>query len=317
MANGRRGANRRRRCVFSSRRRHTSCSRDWSSDVCSSDLLDRPVWIEDEHLDLDYHMRHAAVPAPGSPAELEPLIARLHAQPLDLRRPLWEFYVIDGLASGQKAIYTKMHHAAMDGAASQLLISTMYDPSPTPRVLAPPAGDPRAQRGSVRNLVRGLLRHRVQQAVRAMQYVPELLAAVSHVVLPDATTLRYRPMHAVPQTSSTLFNVGITAQRRYAARTLPLTAVKQLARLTGTTVNDVVLAICSGALRSYLADKRALPARSLTAMVPVSTRAPGDYRLANQNAMLVCSLASDIADPHLRLLAIHGSVVEQTQMGVG
>lgn len=95
--------------------------------------LDRPFWVEVEHIDLDYHIRHAAVPAPGTLAELEALVAELHAQPLDLHRPPWEFTVIDGLASGQKAIYTKMHHAAMDGAASQLLITTMYDPSPAPR----------------------------------------------------------------------------------------------------------------------------------------------------------------------------------------
>jgi diacylglycerol O-acyltransferase len=275
--------------------------------------LDRPFWVEDEHIDLDYHIRHAALPAPGTLAELEALVAELHAQPLDLHRPLWEFTVIDGLASGQKAIYTKMHHAAMDGAASQLLITTMYDPTPVPRVLAPPLDDVRARRGSVGNMVRGLVRHRVQQAVRAVQYVPELLTAVSHVVLPDAATLQFRPLHRVPLAPSTLLNVAITPWRMYAARTLPLASVKQLAKLTGTTVNDIVLAICSGALRGYLGDKRALPARSLTAMVPVSTRAPGDYRAANQNAMMVCGLASDIADPYERLLAIHRSATEQKQ----
>jgi WS/DGAT/MGAT family acyltransferase len=275
--------------------------------------LDRPFWVEDEHIDLDYHIRHAAVPAPGTLRELEALVAELHGQPLDRHRPLWEFTVIDGLASGQKAIYTKMHHAAMDGAASQQLITTMYDPTPVPRVLAPPLDDVQARRGSLGNMLRGLVRHRVQQAVRAVQYVPELLAAVSHVVLPDAATLRFRPMHRVPLTPSTLLNVAITPWRAYAARTVPLSGVKQLAKLTGTTVNDVVLAICSSALRGHLGGKRALPARSLTAMVPVSTRTPGDYRAANQNAMVVCSLASDIADPYERLLAIHRSMIEQKQ----
>jgi WS/DGAT/MGAT family acyltransferase len=221
--------------------------------------------------------------------------------------------VIDGLASGQLAIYTKMHHAAMDGAASQQLITTMYDPTPVPRVLARPELDTARHRPSARNLVTSLLARRVQQAIRAVQFVPELIQAVSHVVLPDPATLRFRPIHGVPRTPSTLLNVGITGQRLYAARTLPLSEVKQLARRTGTTVNDVILAVCSGALRGYLDDKRRLPERSLTAMVPVSLRAPGDYARRNQNAMLIASLASDVADPYERLLAIHRSMVAQKQ----
>jgi len=275
--------------------------------------LDRPFWVEAEHIDLDHHVRRVTVPEPGTLRELEALVAMLHARPLDRDRPLWEFYVIDGLASGQLAVYTKMHHAAMDGAASQQLIATMYDPTPAPRTLAGPALDLVHHRGSARNLVRSLLARRVQQAIRAVQYVPDLLRAGSRLLLPDAATLRYRPIHAVPRAPTTLLNVGINRHRVYAARTLPLSQVKQLARLTGTTVNDVILAICSGALRGYLDDKRALPARSLTAMVPVSTRAPGDYALRNQNALLLCSLASDVADPRERLLAIHRSTVAQKQ----
>lgn len=275
--------------------------------------LDRPFWVEDEHIDLDHHVRRATVPPPGTMAELEALVALLHQQPLDRNRPLWEFYVIDGLASGQLAIYTKMHHAAMDGGASQQLITTMYDPTPVPRVLACPAVDTARHRPSARNLVTSLLARRAQQAIRALQFVPDLIQAVSHVVLPDPATLRFRPIHGMPGAPTTLLNVGITGQRVYAARTLPLPEVKRLAKRTGTTVNDVVLAICSGALRDYLADKRRLPERSLTAMVPVSLRAPGDYAKRNQNAMMLCSLASDVADPCERLLAIHRSAVAQKQ----
>jgi WS/DGAT/MGAT family acyltransferase len=275
--------------------------------------LDRPFWVEDEHIDLDYHVRRATVPPPGTMTELEALVALLHQQPLDRTRPLWQFYVIDGLASGQLAVYTKMHHAAMDGAASQQLITTMYDPTPSPRSLPCPALDVAHHRPSARNLVTSLLARRVQQAIRAAQFVPDLVQAVSHMVLPDPETLRFRPIHRVPRTPTTLLNIGITSQRVFAARTLPLSDVKQLARLTGTTVNDVVLALCSGALHGYLADKRRLPERSLTAMVPVSLRMPGDFVRRNQNAMMICSLASDIADPYERLLAIHRSAIAQKQ----
>ncbi len=275
--------------------------------------LDRPFWVEDEHIDLDHHIRRATVPPPGTMAELEGLIALLHQEPLDRTRPLWQFYVIDGLASGQIAIYTKLHHAAMDGAASQQLITTMYDPSPVPRLLPCPELDVPHHRPSARNLVTSLLTRRVQQAIRAVQFVPDLLQAAAHLALPDPETLRFRPIHRVPRAPATLLNVGITRRRAYAARTLPLPQVKRLARRAGTTVNDVVLAIASGALRGYLADKRRLPARSLTTMVPVSLRAAGDYARRNQNAMMLCSLATDVADPYERLLAIHRSAHDQKQ----
>jgi WS/DGAT/MGAT family acyltransferase len=275
--------------------------------------LDRPFWVEDEHVDLDYHVRHLTAPSPGTMKELEALVALLHAHPLDRSRPLWEFYVIDGLSSGQQAIYTKMHHAAMDGAASQALIATMYDPTLAPRTFPVLVSDS-DQRGTVGNLVKGLLAARARRAIRAIEFLPQLAGALAHLVLPDAKTLRYRAIPRMPRSAKTLFNVGITNQRVYAARTLPLPVVKQIARASKTKVNDVVLAICSGALRAYLQDRHATPARSLTAGVPISARDTADLTTANLNGMLVCSLASDIADPTQRLLAIHRSTIQQKQL---
>src|SRR6185503_306751 len=243
----------------------------------------------------------------------EALVALLHAHPLDRNRPLWEFYVIDGLASGQLAIYTKMHHAAMDGAASQALIATMYDPTPARRTLGAPETDD-GQRGSLKNIVKGLLAARARRAIRAIELLPQLAVALTRLALPDAKTLRYRAIPRMPRSAKTLVNVGITNQRIYAARTLPLPLVKQIARASKTKVNDVVLAICSGALRAYLQDKRAMPLRSLTAAVPISARDPADLTTANLNGMFICSLASDIADPYQRLLAIHRSTVQQKQL---
>jgi WS/DGAT/MGAT family acyltransferase len=294
--------------------------------------LDRPFWVEAEHLDLDYHIRHATVRAPGQFADVEALVAQLHAIALDRSRPLWQFTLIDGLASGQIAIYAKIHHAVMDGASSQAMIATLYDPSPNgacPRAAAPPNGgaarstgpraftrpepDAGAQHGNATNLMRSLLAHRVQQAIRAVQFVPEALRVLTRLALPDPRTLRYRPIARWPRAPTTLLNVGITNQRAFAARTLPLAAVKQIARHTATKVNDVVLAICSGALRNYLVDKGALPVESLTAMIPVAMRDPTDPTAPNHNGLFLCSLASDIADPYERLLAIHRSSVEQKQ----
>ena len=275
--------------------------------------LDRPFWVEDEHIDLDYHVRHATVPAPGALADVEALVAQLHATSLDRTRPLWQFYLIDGLASGQVAIYAKIHHAAMDGASSQAMIATMYDPSTTPRILPRPEADPGDHRGSALNILRSLLTHRVQQVIRTVQFVPEMVGTLSHLALPDPRTLRYRRIARWPRTPTTLLNVGITNQRAYAARTLPLPAIKQLAKQTATKVNDVVLAICGGALRNYLIDKGGLPIQALTAMVPVSMPDRTDPTAPNHNGLFLCSLASDIADPYERLLAIHRSSVEQKQ----
>jgi WS/DGAT/MGAT family acyltransferase len=274
--------------------------------------IDRPFWVEDEDFDLEYHVRHLTAPAPGRFSDLEALVALLHAHPLDRSRPLWEFYVIDGLASGQLAVYTKLHHAAMDGLSSQALVTTMYDPTPEGRTLARPASAPRRRRGAVQ-LVRDLLVHRARQVRRATSAVPELARACLRLVHPAAGTLRFPPIHRVPLAPRTLLNVGITNQRLYAARTLPLSAVKQLARRTGTKVNDVILAISSGALRGYLEDKQALPRRSLTAMVPVSAPAAADHSSANQNSLMLCSLATNLADPYERLLAIHRSCALQKQ----
>jgi diacylglycerol O-acyltransferase len=272
--------------------------------------LDRPFWADDEHFDLDYHVIHEALPSPGGMAELEELIGRLHALPLDRGRPLWEFHVIEGLASGQIALYLKIHHAAMDGASSLALIHTFYDPSPAPRAM--PREQPRpVARASVRQLAKGVLAHLLRQGIRTIQAVPELARLWTRLVLPDPETLRYHWPARRPHTPRTLFNVGITAQRLYAARSLSLPAIRQLGKHTGTTINDVMLAVCSGALRGYLADREALPDASMTAMVPIDVRAGSRPATANQNSAYVCSLASDVDDPYERLLAIHRSSADQ------
>ncbi len=248
--------------------------------------IDHPFWVDAGTVDLDYHIRHLTAPSPGRMKDLEDLIALLHAQMLDRSRPLWEFYVIDGLESGQVAIYTKMHHAAMDGTASQTLIATMYDPTPTPRVLPEPAGRHAGAKddASLTNIVRGIAAHVLRQEIRALELVPEILKAWNGIVLPNPTTLELAPVPRVPRSPKTIFNTGIGNQRVYAARTLPL--------------------------RGYLEDKGALPKQPLTAMVPISL-CPADSRAANQNGMYLCTLATDVTDPVQRLLAINGSSAAQ------
>jgi WS/DGAT/MGAT family acyltransferase len=273
--------------------------------------LDRPFWLEDDKVDIDYHVRHETLPKPGNMQMLEELVGRLHSSLLDRSRPLWEFHVIDGLESGNIAIYTKIHHAAMDGASSQLLVTTMYDPSPEPRAVPAAGGTAGDTTASLESIVQGVFAHFVRQEIRAAQFVPELMKAWTNMLLPNLDTLRYDGLPKAPRTPHTLFNVDITNQRLYAARTLSLSACKKLSKATGTTVNDVILAICSGALRTYLLAKNQLPVRSLTAMVPVSPRAGAEGATPNNNALFVGSLATDVADPYERLMAIHESSEDQ------
>jgi len=279
--------------------------------------LDHPVWVEDDSLEIDYHVRRQTVPRPGRMNQLEELVGRLHSNFLDRSRPLWEFYVIDGLENGQVAIYTKIHHAAMDGASSQLLIQSLYDPTPEPReVTPPPARGPSNKLAmGLDTLVRGAIANVVRHEIRALQFIPDALKTFAHTVLPDAETLRYEdPLKPPPLTPKTIFNVSITSQRSFAARSLPLSALKKTAKLAEVKLNDVVLAICAGALRHFLQDKKALPSQAMTAMVPMSLRDSSNANAANQNAMFICSLATDLKDPYQRLMAIYASSVGQKKL---
>jgi len=278
--------------------------------------LDHPFWIEDDQLDLDYHVRHQTVPRPGRLSQLEELVGRLHSNFLDRSRPLWEFYVIDGLESGQVAIYTKIHHAAMDGASSQRLINAMYDPTPEPREVPPPARKPgEKHKAKMEELLRGVAGHFVRQEIRALQAVPDALKAWANLVLPDSQTLKWgKPALPPLRTPRTLFNVAITSQRSYAMRTLPLSRLKRMAKQAGVKLNDVVLALCADALRKYLHDHHALPKTPMTAMVPVSLHDPGAPDASNRNAAVLCSLATHVANPLKRLQAIHEAMDDQKRL---
>ena len=276
--------------------------------------IDHPYWIEDDAVDIDYHIRQQTLPSPGRLSQLEELVGRLHSNFLDRSRPLWEFYIIKGLENGQVAIYTKIHHAAMDGGASGHLVATMYDPTPVPRQLPPaPAKHPHTEdRLSVPLALRGLAEHVVRSEIRALQAVPDVLKALSRIALPDADTLKFDRPHLPPlRPPRTLFNVAITSQRVYAARSLPMARFKRIAKLADVKLNDVVLAVCSAVLRGYLKDHGDLPKATLTAMVPVSLREAGDTTSSNQNAAMMCSLATDVADPVKRLAAIKVSTSDQ------
>lgn len=273
--------------------------------------IDAPLWVNDHEVDLDYHIRRHTVPKPGHFDQLEELVGRLHSNFLDRSRPLWEIYIIDGLADGRVAEYAKFHHAGFDGAAAMAFLQSLYDLSPIPRQVPPPTNSPDDTETLDPVKLMGLVySNAVRQYFRAMQAIPDFLKAWAKLTLPDPATLKPEPAEIPHLAPSTRLNVSITSQRSYAARTIPLKEVKAVAKANDMKVNDVVLAMCSGALVRYLKEKNDLPAESLTAFVPISIREPGNTEMNNQVLGMICNLATDVLDPVKRLQAIHDSALK-------
>lgn len=269
--------------------------------------IDAPLWIEDDAIDLEYHIRRATLPKPGRFDQLEELVAELHSGLLDRSRPLWQIYIIDGLADGHVAEYTKFHHAGFDGSAAMALIRVLYDTTPVPRPVPPRPAPHQKEALDLINLIGLLYASPLRQYLRAMQIIPDFLKVWTKLTLLDPETLRLEPPALPPLSPWTPLNVAITNQRSYAARTVSLKNIKRIAKTNGTTVNDVVLAMCGGALRRYLGGNDSLPPAPLTAFVPMSLREAGNMQMSNQTIGMICSLATDTDDPVDRLRAIHQS----------
>jgi len=276
--------------------------------------LDAPLWMKDKDVDLDYHIRRHSVPKPGRFEQLEELVGRLHSNFLDRSRPLWEIYIIEGLADGRIAEYAKFHHAGFDGAASLAFVQNLYDLSSQPRKVPPPTlNDARPDDPDPLKIMSLLYCNGVRQYLHAAQAIPDFLKAWATLTLPNPETLKYSPLELPQPAPWTRLNVSITSQRSFAARTVALSDLKYIAKANESTVNDVVLAICSGALRRYLRDRDGLPKESLRAFVPVSVREPGNSEMNNQVVGMICDLATDVAAPLKRLRAIHESARRSKQ----
>ena len=274
--------------------------------------LANPVWVDDEDLDLDYHVRHVILPRPGTRAQLEQYVARLHSSLLDRSRPLWEIYVIEGLATGQVAIYNKMHHSTIDGQAGVAVTKALFTATPTPDPIKKPRSRKHASRAQlgVAELAGAGLSNAVQQYIKLVKTLPTMVQALASIFYPVSEDDGKRHL-GVPkgwQTAPrTQLNVAVTNQRAFAARSLPLAEIKGMAKRSGASLNDVVLAICAGALRRYLADYDGLPEKPLIAAVPVSLRDAGNTDSGNQVTMMLVNLATHIDNPIERLMAIHAS----------
>jgi diacylglycerol O-acyltransferase len=270
--------------------------------------LGQPVWVDDPHFDLAYHVRRTAVPAPGDDAALCRLVARVMAQRLDRDRPLWECWVIEGLADGRWAVLSKIHHCVADGMAGNLLYRLIFDGTPEPS--APiddawkPVCEPSTQRLTLDAL--GALALSPVDQVRLLARAIQAPAALAGRVLDTARGLATLAGVLRPVTRSTLSG-PIGRQRRYAVARASLPEVVRTAQAFGVTVNDVVLAAISGAFRALLIERGEQPnADSVRSLVPVSVRARDQENdIDNRISMMLPLLPVDIADPVLRLSAVH------------
>lgn len=267
--------------------------------------IDHPGWVESEP-DLDWHIEARRLPAPGTRRQLEELVGALHAERLDRTRPLWRFTVIEGLKSGQVALYSKVHHAAIDGGAGMVITQALYDLTPEPRKVPPP--EPRAEERVPTIPERAALglhdiaANLVRQQLRLFESLPKAAGQLADLLAPALKGGLSLPQIMAPKTP---FNGTIGAARSYVARSVPLSEAKAIARATGTTINDVVMAISAGALRAYLNRRRALPDAALVAFVPISLREAGNKDLNNQVFGMNCPLATNYGDPVKRLQMIN------------
>jgi WS/DGAT/MGAT family acyltransferase len=291
--------------------------------------LANPVWIHDDDIDLDYHVRYMVLPKPGTLKQLEQLAARLHSMLLDRSRPLWEFYVIEGLADGRIGFYGKVHHAAVDGQAGVAMATSLFDLTPEPRAVKPPR-EVRANtyQLGVAELLAAALQNQYQQLLQSAKLLPTLAKTLVGAAREGLEKRRSEsPEDRAARKAeaagtmfklapATPFNHTITNQRAFSAVTLPLGEVKAIGKSVGASINDVVLWLCSTALRSYLKDSRELPGKSLVAGVPISLRQEGDTTANNQVAGTLIDLGTELDDPVERLKAIRrGTSAMKKQMG--
>ncbi|AXQ31127.1 wax ester/triacylglycerol synthase family O-acyltransferase [Solimonas sp. K1W22B-7] len=265
-----------------------------------------PTWDElpADQIDLEYHFRHSALPAPGGELELGKLVSRLHSHALDFRRPLWELHLIEGLEHGRFAIYMKLHHSQMDGMAGVALWNRVMSLDADARNCQAPWAVGLKSSGPKND------RQKPSQAEKnpgnpaaamlpALQAIGDLVKAAKN---PE------HPLQAMPYGAPrSVLNGRIHGQRRVATQTYTLARIQAVARKAEVSVNDVFLAICGGGLRRYLMEQGKLPLASLTAGLPVSVRPAGDVSVGNAISFMFAKLCTDIADPLARLRGCHES----------
>ncbi|MFQ6397055.1 WS/DGAT/MGAT family O-acyltransferase [Nocardia sp. KC 131] len=260
-------------------------------------------WTQEGDVELEYHLRRAALPAPGRFDQLLDLASRLHSTLLDRHRPLWEIHLIEGLGDGRLALYSKMHHALIDGVAAQRVLARTLTNDPNSTAIRVPWHLPRSKRTHRAAPSGSTFGNAARNLLSAATSAPTALRVARAALVQQQLTLPF-------DAPRSMFNVPIGGARRCAVRSWPLERVKQVKKATGSTINDVVLTMSAGALRAYLLERNALPDKPLVAMVPVSLRSEDDDEDADGNKIgaILCNLATDVEDPIERLQVVSESM---------
>jgi len=311
--------------------------------------IDHPSWVEDDQFDIDRHIFRASLPAPRDRATLERIVGWMHAKLLNRARPLWEFYVFEGMKDNEIGLYSKMHHACIDGGAGAALTNMIYDVSPIPRKVEPPTAKakveqeprdiaanlldsyqqlwtqpldaaaaktlelPRSGKSDLGSILFDNAMYQIESAVRFAGSLPTMLRSVSDIV-GKVSDPKSRESLSSMMSPPTILNKTISSERSFAGTSISLSRAKALAKQAGGKLNDVVLALASGVVRRYLLQQGALPAKSLTAAVPISLREEGNADANNQVFGMICSIATNVEDPKTRLETIIAQSTKAKEM---
>ncbi len=277
--------------------------------------LGHPIWIEDPEFDIDNHLHFSGLPAPGGVDQLAEFAADVSSRKLDRDKPLWEMWIVEGLQNGRFALVAKIHHSTIDGVTGTEMIGTLFDlePTPTTQNVSTPTPGPRGRIPSEFELMSQAL---VARAVRPIEIGKTLWQTGQRVL--DVRQIRQHtkgPKATLPLTAPrTSINTALGTRRRVAFATTSLAEVKLLKNQYGTTVNDVVLAVCAGALRSYLLAREELPDASLVGVIPIAVSPDSrDLKGSNKVSAMFAQLPTHEADPIERLQMIHKDTKEAKQ----
>jgi WS/DGAT/MGAT family acyltransferase len=287
----------------------------WNLKLVPGPLVDSrlPLMREDHDVDLDYHLRHSALPYPGGQRELGILVSRLHSHQLEMHRPLWEMHLIEGLEGDRFAIYLKMHHSLIDGVSGMRMILRTLSTDPKDRgtpafwTVGEGSREPHSDQGADGSRLIGSLLDTALGAVGAFTGISR--AALDH----SRATVDSRPLQAPYRAPDSALQGHITGQRRFATQQYDLALIKSLAKAAACTLNDIVLYLSGTALRRYLAQHDRVPERPLTAGIPVNLREEGDESTGTAVGMMVAELGTNSADPRERLEAIKESTAAAKQ----
>ncbi|MBO6655938.1 MAG: wax ester/triacylglycerol synthase family O-acyltransferase [Pseudomonadales bacterium] len=274
---------------------------------------DHPAWVHDKNFDINNHVIEYPVAAPGGRVEMEEAIARIHEIKMPLERPLWAWWVLTGLENGKVAIYGEAHHATLDGASGNAAYEILMEETREHTEVEPPEaeiieGDESPLR-MIEESFNNFMRFQLESGKRMMGAMDTSRRLMQRAIDPS------KDFGALGKVApKTPFNTHISETRSWACAEIPLADVKAMGKSVSGTVNDIVMAVCAGGLRSYLERKGELPEESLIAGCPVSLRKPGDKSLGNQVTMMNVELGTDIAEPLERIFAIRASTETAKEM---